>query len=58
MSHRNVVLEDAHGDHHRGVEHPGRSDEPPTITVNGTSWYMTTWARDGWKIISAGEWEE
>jgi hypothetical protein len=58
MSHRNVVLEDAYGDHHRGVEHLGKSDEPPTITVGSTRWYTTTWTREGWVRVWAGEWEE
>jgi len=56
--HRNVLIRDEFGDTHRGVQHEGRSDEPSTITVNGTCWYATTWRRDGWDVVEAGEWEE
>ena len=58
MSHRNVVLEDEYGDHHRGVQHmTATSDEPDTITVNTTCWYTTTWTRAGWVVVEAGDWE-
>lgn len=53
---RDVVLEDEWGDHHRGVEHTGPSDEPGTITVNGTCWYTTRWRQLGWVTVEAGEW--
>ncbi|SFR75914.1 hypothetical protein SAMN05428970_1989 [Agromyces sp. CF514] len=56
---RKVVLEDEYGDRQTGVEHPARmSDEPGTITVNGTNWYTTVWHAHGWRVVSAGEWEE
>lgn len=56
--HRRVILEDEFGDHHRGVEHTGRSDEPDTITVGSTVWYTTTWRRNGWTVVEAGEWQQ
>jgi len=55
--HRNVLIRDEFGDTHRGVQHEGRSDEPSTITVNGTCWYATTWTRYGWSVAEFGEWE-
>jgi len=54
---RSVKLENAFGDIYDGVEHPGRSDEPATITVGATTWYTTTWRREGWATIWIGDWE-
>jgi hypothetical protein len=56
MRHRNVTLEDGFGDRLAGVERVWMSDEPPTITVNGTCWYTTTWTREGWSVVEESEW--
>ena len=57
MMHRNVVLEDEYGDHHRGVERQTQSDLPNTVTVNGTCWAWDLWWADGWSLHESGEWE-
>lgn len=57
MSRRIVTLTDAFGDTITGVEHETQSDLPNTIDANGTHWFETTWARNGWTITNRGEWE-
>lgn len=56
---RPVTLTDTHGDELHGYYHPAtQSDLPGTVTVNGTRWFDTEWARRGWRITHFGDWEQ
>ena len=56
MSHRSVVLEDGHGDRVHGLEH---DDNPRSITVGSTRWWVDVWADEGWRVIwTAEEWDQ